>query len=366
MATPLRLGVVGANPSIGWASRTHVPGLLALPDYDLAAVCTTKRESAEAAAQKYEARKAYWDYRDLVSDPDIDVVDVCVRVPYHFEIVKAALAAGKHVYCEWPLAATTAQAEELATLASKAGVHAMVGLQARAAPSWIHLRELIADGWLGRIITATMTQYSGGLLQPRAPEATWRLDRANGAHTLSISAGHAIDAFTWALGQLSRVSAIVDTLAPDVPLQDGGSIRATAPDHVAVHGRFEDGGIATIDVSSVPWHPSGFRLEVYGTDGTIVGSASQAQATGIRLQRARKGEQRLTDVPIPADLRWVPPEVPDGTPFSVAQMFRRFADGIREGSHPAPTFDDAVRNHRFLDSIERASREGRSVPITAQ
>src|SRR5581483_10291042 len=328
MATPLRLGVVGANPSIGWASRTHVPGLLALPDYDLAAVCTTKRESAEAAAQKYEARKAYWDYRDLVSDPDIDVVDVCVRVPYHFEIVKAALAAGKHVYCEWPLAATTAQAEELATLASKAGVHAMVGLQARAAPSWIHLRELIADGWLGRIITATMTQYSGGLLQPRAPEATWRLDRANGAHTLSISAGHAIDAFTWALGQLSRVSAIVDTLAPDVPLQDGGSIRATAPDHVAVHGRFE--------------------------------------ATGIRLQGARKGEQRLTDVPIPADLRWVPPEVPDGTPFNVAQMFRRFADGIREGSHPAPTFDDAVRNHRFLDSIERASREGRSVPITAQ
>src|SRR5436853_7549253 len=83
MADQLRLGVVGANPNIGWASRTHMPGLMALSEYEIEAVCTTKQESAEAAAQKYEAGKAYWDFRKLVADPDVDVVDVCVRVPYH-------------------------------------------------------------------------------------------------------------------------------------------------------------------------------------------------------------------------------------------------------------------------------------------
>ncbi|MSQ24656.1 MAG: gfo/Idh/MocA family oxidoreductase, partial [Chloroflexi bacterium] len=66
---PLRLGVVGANPTVGWASRTHLPALLALPEYELTAVCTTKQESAEAAAQKYDAHKAYWNFRDLVNDP---------------------------------------------------------------------------------------------------------------------------------------------------------------------------------------------------------------------------------------------------------------------------------------------------------
>src|SRR5207245_458456 len=150
---PLHLGVVGANPNVGWASRTHLPALLNLPEYDLTAVCTTKRESAEASAQKYEAHKANWSYRDLVADPEIDVVDVCVKVPYHHEIVMAALEAGKHVYCEWPLGATVQQAHQMAELADKRGLRAMVGLQARGAPSIIHLRKLIADGWIGDVLS---------------------------------------------------------------------------------------------------------------------------------------------------------------------------------------------------------------------
>src|SRR4051812_11962433 len=123
----LRLGVVGANPDVGWASRTHMPALDAIPDFDLAAVCTTKKESAEAAAQKYEAGRAYWDFRQMVTDRNVDVVDVCVKVPYHHEIVMAALEAGKQVYCEWPLGATTAQAEEMEGLARQRGLHTMVG-----------------------------------------------------------------------------------------------------------------------------------------------------------------------------------------------------------------------------------------------
>ena len=146
---PLHLGIVGANPNVGWASRTHLPALLNLPEYDLTAVCTTKRESAEASAQKYEAHKAYWSYRDLVADPEIDVVDVCVKVPYHHEIVMAALEAGKHVYCEWPLTRTAAEAAGLAAEAEQAGVHTAVGLQARFAPAVERARRLVAEGAIG-------------------------------------------------------------------------------------------------------------------------------------------------------------------------------------------------------------------------
>lgn len=353
---PLRLGIVGANPNVGWAPRTHLPALLALPEYELTAVCTTKRESAEASAQKYEARKAYWNYRDLVADPEIDVVDVCVRVPYHHEIVMAALDAGKHVYCEWPLGATLAQASEMAELATTRGLRTMVGLQARAAPSIARLHELIAEGWIGRVLSAVMTQCNAGLLQTRAADGAWRADKANGANTLSISAGHTLDAFCWCVGPFEEVSAIVDTLAPEWAVEGGASVHVTAPDYVSITGRLAGGGNANVAVASVPAHGSGFRMEVYGTEGTLVATAgSQVQATGVRLQGARQGDPQLADIEIPDRLRWIPDTVPQGTPVNVAQMMRRFAESIRRTQEPQPTFADAVRNHRLLDAIERSS-----------
>jgi len=357
----LRLGVVGANPTLGWAPRTHLPAILSLPEFDLEAVCTTKRESAEASAQKYEAGKAYWSYRDLVADPDIDVVDVCVKVPYHHEIVMAALDAGKHVYCEWPLGADVAQAAEMVQLASARGVHTMVGLQARGAPSILHARQLIAEGWLGRVVSATMVQFGSGLLQTRAPDGVWRADRGNGAHTLSISAGHALDAFCWCVGPFVEVGAIVDTLALEWQLEGGGTVAVTAPDYVALTGRLAGGAAASVTVASMPWHGSGFRMEVYGTEGTLVASASgQAQALGWRLQGAQRDDKELHDLEVPAELRWAPDEVPAGTPVNVAQMMRRFAEGIRSGSQPEPTFAAALANHRLLEAIERSS-ESKSV-----
>ena len=353
---PLHLGVVGANPNVGWASRTHMPALLALPEYELAAVCTTKRESAEASAQKYEARKAYWNYQDLVADPEIQVVDVCVKVPYHHEIVMAALEAGKHVYCEWPLGATVEQASQMADLATARGLHTMVGLQARAAPSIARIRELIQEGWIGQVLSTSLTQFQPGLLQTRSADGTWRADKANGAHTLSISAGHTFDAFCWCLGPFQEVSAIVDTLAPEWQLDGGATVHVTAPDYVSVVGRLAGGANASVTVASVPGQGSGVRWEIYGTEGTLVAtSGGQVQATGLRVQGARGGDAELADVDIPDRLRSIPDTVPQGTPVNVAQMMRRFAEGIRAGESAPPTFADAVRNHRLLDALERSS-----------
>jgi len=365
MADQLRLGVVGASPGATWAARTHMPALVTLPEFQLAAVCTTRQESAEAAAREYEADKAYWDYHDLVADPNVDVVDVCVRVPFHHEITMAALEAGKHVYCEWPLGATTAQAEEMASAAEKRGLHTMVGLQARAAPSVMYLRQLIQDGYVGRVVVANMMQINGGLFADLEPSRAWRVDREKGAHTLSISTGHSLDGFLWCVGQLTELSGIVDTLAPEIGVKGEGMVQVTSPDHVIVTGRLEDGGLATVEIGSVPYHGAGFRMEIYGTEGTIVATApNQLQATGVKLQGAKKGEEKLSDLQVPAELRWTPTEVPNGTPVNLAQMMRRFAEGIQKGTNPGPTFAEAVRNHRLLDAIVESSETGRRVQVT--
>ena len=148
MSDPARAVIVGAGVS-GWASLSHLPALALLPQYEIAAVCTTRPESAREAAAKYGARQAFHDYHAMVRDPGIDLVSVVVKVPSHHEVVMAALEAGKHVYCEWPLGSNTAQAEAMARLARAKGVHAMVGLQARGDPTVRYLRQLIDDGYVG-------------------------------------------------------------------------------------------------------------------------------------------------------------------------------------------------------------------------
>ena len=234
----IALGIVGASASYGWGMRAHLPAFLALPEYDLAAVCTTRQETAEESAKAYGARKSYWDFREMVADPEIDVVDVCVRAPSHYEVAMAALEAGKHVFCEWPLGANSAQADEMASLAEAKGVRTMVGLQSRYAPSFQRFRQLVQEGYLGRLISANMTMFLPGLGRPRPEGAVWSTQREAGAHTLSIATGHALDVFLWCMGELSEVSAEVTTRMPQLPVADTDRfVDVTSPDNVSLFGR---------------------------------------------------------------------------------------------------------------------------------
>jgi len=110
MADKIRLGFVGANVRATWASQSHFPALRASPDVELTAVCTTRPASAEEARRTFGAKLAFHDYRAMVASPAIDAVAVVVKVPEHYGPTKAALDAGKHVYTEWPLGRTTAEA----------------------------------------------------------------------------------------------------------------------------------------------------------------------------------------------------------------------------------------------------------------
>ena len=132
MTDRLRVGIVGASADgQGWAPISHFPALRTLPGFEIAAICTAHADTAAAAAKVYGVKRAFHDYPTMVQEPDIDLVSVVVRVPNHHQVVMAALNAGKHVYCEWPLGANLAEAEEMAALARSKGVRAMVGLQAR-------------------------------------------------------------------------------------------------------------------------------------------------------------------------------------------------------------------------------------------
>jgi predicted dehydrogenase len=362
----VRIGVVGASTRYGWGMRAHLPALLGLPEYELVAVATSHKETAEASAERYGASKAYWDYNDLVNDPDVEVVDVCVRAPAHHEIAMAALRAGKHVFCEWPLGANTRQAEEMAALSTEKGVRTMVGLQARYAPSFQYLRNLIADGYVGRPLSANMTMFLPGLTRPRRDNFTWNADRGAGAHTLSIATGHALDVFLWCVGELQDVGAIVATQVPSWQLADSqGSVDVTSPDNVLLTGRLKSGALASVHVASVPWHGTAFRMEVYGTEGTLIASSDQMVEMMDPVLRGGKADgSGLEVLTPPANLNWTPPEVPSGVAVNMAQMFRRFAQAIRGGDVDAhPDFTEALRRHLTLDALVHASESSGRVTL---
>src|SRR5688572_12314809 len=157
MANKIRLGFIGANVKSTWASLSHFPALQAHPDIEMTAVCTRNPDSAEAARKAFGAKLAFTDYHAMVASKEIDAVAVVVRVPSHYEPTRAAIDAGKHVYTEWPLGRTTAEAIELAALAKTKGVQAAVGLQSRVSPALLYMKELIETGYVGEVLACHVT-----------------------------------------------------------------------------------------------------------------------------------------------------------------------------------------------------------------
>src|SRR2546422_554351 len=156
----LGVGIIGVSPVRGWAATAHIPALRALPNYEIRALSGHSAESAREAGEVFGVSAVFSDHQQLVSQPDIDVVVVTVKVPHHRELVSAALAAGKAVYCEWPLGRDLDDARTMAALAAKQGVRTVVGLQARQAPAIEFVQELLSEGYVGEVLSTTMLGLS--------------------------------------------------------------------------------------------------------------------------------------------------------------------------------------------------------------
>jgi predicted dehydrogenase len=361
MSDKLRLGLVGASVTGTWSARAHLPALQASSDIELTAVCTTKADSAEAARRAWGARLAFDDWRRMVASPEIDAVAVVVRVPSHYAPAKAALEAGKHVYCEWPLGRTTAEAVELAALARAKGLVTAVGLQARVNPALMHMRELLETGFVGEVMAVHISLLREGVLS-RPSHRTWQRDAELGANTLTIANGHTVDAMRFVIGDFQRLSAMMATQAKQwLDTGTNALLDVTSPDNVLLSGRLVGGAVASVHVGAIPFAGSGYRMEIYGRDGTLVAiGADSPQLSEVFLHGAKR-DNTPTAIPAPQRFTFFAPGTPPGEAVNVAQMYTLFARAIREGESRQPTFETAVGLHRLIDAIRQASNDGREV-----
>ncbi|MBM4263233.1 MAG: Gfo/Idh/MocA family oxidoreductase [Deltaproteobacteria bacterium] len=364
-SNPLRVGLIGAAGR--WGPRAHVPALQGIPETELFAMCTAHAETAQAAAQKFGVECAYGSDAALNADKRVEAVVVAVRVPAHYQLTKNALEAGKHVFCEWPLGANTKEAEELAALARKKNVRTMVGLQRRAAPSYLYMRELIQQGYVGQITAVNMMLMNSGVLT-RPSDRTWQRDVTLGANTLTITFAHVFDAMCMVVGELGELSAMVTTQVPQWFETDTKKyVEVTSPDNVTVQGRLANGAVVNAYCGVHPYLGSGHRLEIYGKEGTLmmIGGGEGGEEKSRKLMGGHKDDKTLQDLIVPEKFKCVPEAVrTGGAAYDVGQMWVKFAESIRTGSPIESDFDHAVRRHRSLDAIVRASETGQRQKLT--
>jgi predicted dehydrogenase len=250
----------------------------------------------------------------------------------------------------------------MAHLAAARSLRTAVGLQARSDPTLMHARELVQQGYIGEVL-AVNASFVGRAVTERGVGRIWQGDRRNGANTLTIAGGHAIDALCFVVGELEEISARLATRITEWRnTHTGETVRVDSPDWISLSGQVGGGAEVSFLCSTVPSGPSGNRMEIYGREGALVISGGSPNVGPSQLHGARGGEA-LAAIETPERFALVPEGTPAGAPRNVAQAYARLARAMAEGERFEPDFAHAVKRHRLLAAIERSAAERRAVRL---
>jgi len=354
--TPLRIGFAGANAERGWAKDAHLGAINTLPELVVQAVSARTQEIADGAKTLFGAVSAYDDSLVLARDAQVDIVAVTVKVPEHRAIVLAAIAAGKHVYCEWPLGRDVAEAQEMAEAARAAGVHVCIGLQGLNSWAVRHAAALVKGGAIGVPLSLRVVSPTGGWGAVSPPNYAYLQDKSNGATLSTIAGGHTLAAIEEVIGAFTEVTARASILLDSMTLMGSDeTVKRTCADHLLTFGKHESGCISSLEVvggvTDVP-----FQFELRGTKGSL--SISGGHPGGYQAGPLTV----TTNPPSPPQ----PDPVVNGiglTSVNVAELWTRFAADIRTAERTVPDFERAIRLTQLLNAIDLSSESKCAVSV---
>ena len=338
------IGIVGA----GFGQQVHAPAFKSLPGCELGAICASHLERARKAAQTLGIPKATDDWRELVADPDIHALALAVPPSLQAEIALAAAQAGKHLFCEKPLALNVNQAQSILTAARQSKiVHAMDFIFHEIA-AWQKAQELLRSSALGRIRHAALT-WRVETYAYRAKSEGWKTLAASGGGTLNNLASHTFYYLEWLLGRIERVSA---RLAPH---------EAEVEARVDAWIEFAAGFSGTVSIAADAFLGSGHRLEIYGDSGTLVlENATPDHARGFKLSLGTRTVPRLVAIEAAGD-----DSNADGRVYPVSRIAGRFIEAIRSGGTVVPNLENGLRVQVLLDAMRLADRSGSWQAVSA-
>ena len=321
-------------------------------------------ERAQEQAAAFGIPDATDNFDALLARTDLDAVAIATPPAAHFEMVMAALAAGKHVLCEKPFALDAAEARAMHEAATAAGLTAMVAHEFRWTPQRAHLKQLIDEGYLGTPQTADLELFMGGRPAPQPPPPRGA-GVAEGGGFLGALGSHYIDGLRHLLGEVVEVEGQTRTLRPDrTDPATGALVQTDADDTFRFSLTFAGGAVASMNASSVAGLGAGGRTFLTGTGGSLLATqpGGNPQQDGVVLG-GTLGERSLAELPMPERYR---PFEDDRDPRLVAfrLLVREFERGIREGVSPSPSFEDGWRCQQVLDAVRESSTSGRRITIS--
>jgi predicted dehydrogenase len=354
MTEALRVGIVGT----GWGSLVHAPAFQVVDGYDLTAICARNAERLAKAADAWGIEDTSNDWDAFVRRDDLDLISVATPVELHHPIVLAALAAGRNVLCEKPLALTAAQAHEMVEAADASGRATATCFELRWTTERLPIWDLVREGYLGQPYFSRLAQSASYWHPTHKAQAPWMYDAAQGGGYLAGMLSHDIDWICTMFGEPVAICADVGTSIPQVTLRDGTQVKVTADDTTAILLRLASGARAEISASVVGAHTAGWRFEAFGVDGTIVASGgrgpqllSTARATDDGLA-SWAGEHRL-----PLSRPELPARGATGPILAMALMLEDWLPAFTGAATPVPTFRDGWRVQAVIEAA-RASSAG--------
>ncbi len=375
-----RLGVgmigysfMGAAHSQAWRVAPRFFDLALRPEMTVVAGRTA--DSVAAAADRLGWADSETDWRRVLERDDVDLIDICTPGDTHAEIAIAALAAGKHVLCEKPLANSVAEAEEMTAAADDAasrGVRAMVGFTYRRVPAIALARQLVAEGRIGTV-RHVRAQYLQDWIADEDAPLSWRLDKSKaGSGALGDIGAHVVDLTQFITGEaVTGVSGMLETFVHERPVASefsglqgsAGTGRGpvTVDDAAVFLARFSGGGVGTFEATRFAWgRKNAIRIEINGSNGSLAFDFEDMNVLHFfdATEDARLGGFRrivVTEAEHPYISAWWPPGHGLGYEHGFVHQVVDLVGAIAAGEQPAPSFAEGLAVQRVLEAVERSA-----------
>ncbi|KRG12456.1 Gfo/Idh/MocA family protein [Lederbergia galactosidilytica] len=347
----------------------------------LQAICGRNEEKVKEAAEKFGWNSYETDWRELIKRDDIDLIDIVTPNNNHAEIAIAAAEAGKHVFCEKPLALTLEQSQRMLEAVEKNKVLHMINHNYRFAPAIQFAKKLIEDGRLGKIYHIRATYLQDWIMDPQFP-LVWRLNKdVSGSGSHGDLAAHSIDLARFLVGEFKEVTGILETFIKQRPLvEDSDGLSGTASsdevgdvkvDDASVFiARFTNGAIGTFEATRFAGgNRNGNRFEINGEKGSIRWDVEHMNNLEVYFHDDEPGIQGFRTITCTEEIHpyagayWPAGHI-IGYEHTFINLVMELLNGIEQGYSPSPNFYDGVKNQAVLEAVEQSSQTKQWVDIS--
>ncbi|MDI3288781.1 Gfo/Idh/MocA family oxidoreductase [Polyangium sp. 15x6] len=369
----LRVGIVSAN----WGAIAHLPAWRLLDDVEVSAICTSRQETAEAAAKQFAVARPFWDFEAMCADPDIDVIDAGTNPNLREKIVTAALNAGKHVVNQLPFTSSLEAAERLGALQREKGVVGAAACSLVGLPHLALMKEMIDEGTIGEVFQVHCSWQMSFFLEifPGFPY-TWFGKSGLGVSVTRNHGSHMLHALRQVFGPIQSVVGQMQTQLKTWKLPSGEIMQVETDDTSHSLLRFASGAMGTLTTSWTAADCPGFHIDAFGSKGRLRLDALRYPSVGSAKLYAAKSDFAMEptgkEVPVPERLCMVdgrvvaadPNDGSGGQRVSLGRLFDGFAQAVRDGGEPPASFARSLEVQRIIEALYASHRRKAWVDLT--